>query len=189
MIMENMKKCYKCGGLYERSNENFGKDSSRYDGFRPMCKGCDKIRMKEYDARPSRKAKRANRPMTISRRLSLSRKVARSRNLEWEIDLKSYEILMNKMCHYCGLEILPTGIGLDRIDNNAGYKISNVVACCAECNTARMDNFTHEEFIKFIGPAIRLLKLSRVSISKDGVSQNIPNEREVSPAFAYRRLQ
>lgn len=35
-----------------------------------------------------------------------------------------------------------------------GYTAENVVPCCGVCNTARSDNFSHEEFIE-IAAAIR----------------------------------
>ncbi len=41
-----------------------------------------------------------------------------------------------KPCHYCGSDI--STIGLDRIDNNKGYELSNVVPCCDRCNRMKL---------------------------------------------------
>ena len=63
---------------------------------------------------------------------------------------------LSKPCIYCGFQ----STGLDRIDNNEGHTMSNCVPCCKECNTARNDNFTHEE-MKLIGLTIRKVKIKR----------------------------
>jgi hypothetical protein len=36
--------------------------------------------------------------------------------------------------------------GLDRVDNTLGYLPGNVVACCTQCNGAKL-NYTQEEFL------------------------------------------
>lgn len=41
-----------------------------------------------------------------------------------------------------------------------GHTVQNTVPCCRECNTARMDNFSHEE-MKIIGEAMREIKTAR----------------------------
>lgn len=38
----------------------------------------------------------------------------------------------NKKCYYCDNEII--GIGIDRIDNNIGYELTNCIPCCTICN-------------------------------------------------------
>jgi len=78
---------------------------------------------------------------------------ARIRNLPFHISYDDFCFLVSQQCHYCGAE--PRNIkrpksretksnsaqanGLDRIINNLGYFISNVVPCCSTCNRARMD--------------------------------------------------
>lgn len=46
-------------------------------------------------------------------------------------------------CHYCGSQLIwcrhhkkgvPFGYNLDRINNDSGYTMSNVLPCCMECN-------------------------------------------------------
>ena len=36
--------------------------------------------------------------------------------------------------------------GIDRVDNNRGYEIENVVPCCTSCNSAKMD-LSKEDFL------------------------------------------
>jgi hypothetical protein len=66
------------------------------------------------------------------------------RNLEWTVDFDHAMVIMTGSCHYCG--ILETGRfnGLDRVDNQKGYTLENVVACCRWCNRAKGRNSVEE---------------------------------------------
>jgi hypothetical protein len=52
------------------------------------------------------------------------------------------ENILLKNCTYCGYD---KNIGADRIDNNLGHNIDNIVPCCINCNTIRNNIFTQEE--------------------------------------------
>ena len=67
--------------------------------------------------------------------------------------------IMNQPCIYCGDT---NKIGCDRIDNNKGHTIDNVVPCCVECNKARNDNFSFDE-MKIIGKTIMEVKQMRLN--------------------------
>ena len=73
--------------------------------------------------------------------------------------------LIFQPCHYCGtlpakrnklhsterrfgLPMAPSH-GLDRVDSSKGYTLGNVVTCCWDCNTAKLD-MTVPEFVAFI---------------------------------------
>ena len=49
-----------------------------------------------------------------------------------------------KSCYYCNSDI--DTIGLDRVDNETGYVVSNVVSCCTRCNKMKKD-MDYNEFI------------------------------------------
>lgn len=66
--------------------------------------------------------------------------------------------LLQQPCHYCGKE--PSQIvvnngnsasynGIDRVNNNIGYEVGNVVSCCGICNVMKQ-SFTEEEFFSHI---------------------------------------
>lgn len=76
--------------------------------------------------------------------------VRNNRNFDLTADYLIDNILKEK-CIYCGSD---KNVGCDRIDNKLGHTKDNVVPCCVICNTARNDNFTHEE-MKKIGTTIR----------------------------------
>lgn len=87
------------------------------------------------------------------------RKTYRNKGLTYSLsDDQLFELLKDD-CHYCGKE--PSNIkrdsikkhidefvysGVDRVDNNRGYEVENVVSCCKQCNVAK-NNMTHSEFI------------------------------------------
>ena len=69
------------------------------------------------------------------------------RNKEWGLTFEQYELLIKNECNYCKESIeKEKGVGLDRLNNNIGYLVNNVVACCAKCNNSRNKNFTPEEW-------------------------------------------
>jgi hypothetical protein len=72
--------------------------------------------------------------------------------IEWMI-----ENIISKPCIYCGTNDF---IGCDRIDNNKGHTIDNVVPCCFVCNAARNNNFTHQEML-IIGKTIKQIMDNR----------------------------
>ena len=66
------------------------------------------------------------------------------RNLEWDITFEQFKSFWKEPCTYCGTEIKT--IGLDRVDNNIGYVMSNIVPCCKWCNYMKR-TYTVEELI------------------------------------------
>ena len=81
---------------------------------------------------------------------------AKIRGYDFNLTKKQFLKLTKQDCYYCGAK--PNNIqkseyhngdflynGLDRIDNNKGYTIDNVVPCCKICNHAK-NNLTLEEF-------------------------------------------
>jgi hypothetical protein len=73
----------------------------------------------------------------MRRRFSMSKSSAKKRHKDWGISLEQFAALNALPCHYCGGALNETGIGLDRVDNDNGYKIDNVVPCCGTCNRAK----------------------------------------------------
>ena len=71
------------------------------------------------------------------------------REKEWNLSKDQVRELTKQHCHYCGKP--PEQVcsrkntngdyvynGIDRVNNNRGYVIDNVVACCGTCNRAKM---------------------------------------------------
>jgi hypothetical protein len=53
------------------------------------------------------------------------------------LTLEEMMLFWGKPCAYCDREIVT--IGLDRVDNNKGYVVGNLVACCGTCNMMKAD--------------------------------------------------
>lgn len=73
---------------------------------------------------------------------------ARRRGLEFKLSKEDIRKITRRSCSYCGVEpyVVPFGSrtklpknGIDRINSNKGYEISNCVPCCKICNFAKRD--------------------------------------------------
>jgi hypothetical protein len=98
--------------------------------------------------------------VTGYRRLLLGYKnKAKDRSLLFDLDDKTFELLTQSDCFYCGdkpsQESKNPGYapyiynGIDRIDNQKGYVLGNVVPCCKHCNRGKMQK-TVDEFAQQI---------------------------------------
>lgn len=88
---------------------------------------------------------------------------ARRRGRVWGLSREQVRHLTKQPCHYCGKppSIVETAgkmngsyvyNGLDRVDNDCGYTIDNVVACCTFCNRAKWA-WSVEEFRAWLARA------------------------------------
>jgi len=75
---------------------------------------------------------------------------AKERGYRWELSKNVFEEITQQNCFYCGMP--PSASyqsgrfngdyiynGVDRMDNDKGYIVSNVVPCCRMCNVAKND--------------------------------------------------
>lgn len=81
------------------------------------------------------------------------RRNCQRRGIEWDIDRETFTILVQLPCYYCGTtpqtvtrlrrgkedkgDVTPPHVGLDRVINELGYSLDNVVPCCATCNNTK----------------------------------------------------
>ena len=112
-----------------------------------------KIRKRKQEI--NRKSRIKNRDKILARnrlpkrRYRVLKRYAKERDLPCTLTEKQFAELVMQKCTYCANQLASptnnTGVGLDRIDNNKGYDIDNVVPCCLICNRVRNDHFTPEE--------------------------------------------
>lgn len=168
-----MKTCSKC--KIPKEEIEFYRDGRKRDGLTSWCKIChnedskkrepkykdyrDKYRELNKDANSIKKRLyyQINKKdileeshkwrQTIKGRLASYRRGATKRNIEWFLTEEDFLNLWNKNCFYCG-DVIKT-IGIDRKNNNEGYKIDNVVPCCSICNKLKLA-LPYEDFIKKI---------------------------------------
>lgn len=80
---------------------------------------------------------------------------AARRNLTFSVSRAEFDVLTSQPCAYCGKPPSTvyrkngsehTYTGLDRVENNVGYTLKNVVPCCGTCNKLK-GQFSAENFI------------------------------------------
>lgn len=96
------------------------------------------------------------------------KKAAKRRGYDFTLSKNEFYNLLNGDCDYCGLEphMIWKGTkrtiidiskfkynGVDRVNNNEGYKIENVVSCCKFCNNAK-NTMTTEEFFVWVNRVV-----------------------------------
>jgi hypothetical protein len=67
-------------------------------------------------------------------RWSVLKTRAKKRNIRLTLDSEAVIRMLKEPCAYCGRGPTDRANGLDRLDNEKGYTMDNVVPCCRECN-------------------------------------------------------
>lgn len=144
----------------DKSADAYYRNRLAPDGLAYECKICarDSQRPHKATAKARDYARRYRRTFG---RYNTAKAQAKRKGVEFNLNEDEFNVLVASNCEYCVLPITTANIGLDRLNNDLGYIISNVVPCCAECNIARNDKFTPDEMRVHIGPAIRSVKLAR----------------------------
>lgn len=102
----------------------------------------------DYICKPCRAILSHNRFRTTKGQFVYSKSRAKQRKLEWNLTEEQYSELRKQRCHYCQGKLNETSVGLDRINNNLGYTLENVLPCCGNCNRIRSNIYTYEEMLK-----------------------------------------
>lgn len=141
--------------------DEFGKQSNGKYGRQSACKKCTRRVIDEYRKTPKGKEKhreyakrhrekpgynerhRAYRETPKAMR-QLYLRGAERRGLPFDLKVEDFENLWGKPCYYCKDPIRT--IGLDRLNNEDGYTLSNVVPCCPTCNFMKLKS-SPDEFI------------------------------------------
>ena len=128
---EYTRTCSKCKTELN-AEVNFNRKLSTVDGYDTRCHECH----------------RKNRQTPRVRFVSL-RKGAKDRGYDWTLNYEDTSGLLLDDCHYCGKHSIEEVKmhGLDRVDNDRGYHMDNVVTCCEQCNSAKSAQ-TYEYFIQ-----------------------------------------
>lgn len=93
---------------------------------------------------------------------------AKKRGIDWRLTDEEFLAIASLHCHYCGsppkrfkrnkwshgraigaVESEEVLNGIDRLNSEKGYVLSNCVACCSQCNWAKR-NMSVNEFLEHI---------------------------------------
>lgn len=154
------KICNKCG--IEKPYSEYHKMVSCVGGVRTTCKDCRKIEKQEYGDLPHVKKRRAEQYQlnkssmrtrlrqyywTLVSQYHQYKKSALLRQVPFELTKEDCEQFYAKDCYYCGQHYV--ALGIDRVNNDLGYILSNCVPCCKTCNWMKRTQ-TKEEFLNQI---------------------------------------
>jgi len=79
------------------------------------------------------------------------KKRAEDKKLDFTISTAEFNIITNKSCYLCNKETTQNHKnGIDRLNNEKGYIISNIRACCGNCNYIKRNNSYEELIEKFL---------------------------------------
>jgi hypothetical protein len=167
-----MKRCSKC--KLEKDVSEFTKNKSRSDGLALQCKSCIKTgydqhkhryreKQKEYrkENRESIRVKNRERYSleksreygnSLKGKFSSYKSNAKQRDISFNITFEEFTEFWGKPCTYCGDDI--DTVGIDRVDSGKGYIVSNLTACCTECNLMKRHH-SRDFFIKKLKRIIR----------------------------------
>lgn len=169
------KKCNFCG-----KNEN---DGSKFDFKKTKCNECvykyqreymrkheharkkkyqrEKDRIKNMSEEDKMRKKNINKiwRKTLKQRFNRCKKLAISRNIDFQLNIEEFSKFANSACIYCKNILCPIseiGSNIDRINNSLGYTINNVVSCCKVCNGIKSDILSMEETIEVISLILKM---------------------------------
>lgn len=87
---------------------------------------------------------------TLKGRFIRYQRDAKKRNFNFNISFENFTKITSNNCFYCGdFSEGKNYCGIDRVNSDLGYDITNCVSCCEQCNSMKL-NWTVEEFLKKI---------------------------------------
>lgn len=107
---------------------------------------------------------------------SLYRRGAVNRNLSFDLSMEQFSEITHQNCFYCGKEPSNNHLGsnangaylyngIDRIDNNKGYNLDNIVPCCKRCNFMK-SSMGYGDFIDHIVKIYKNLSEDNIILDK-----------------------
>ena len=86
---------------------------------------------------------------------------AKRRGIPFDLTLEQHELFHGQPCAYCDEQ----STGLDRVDNDGGYEIGNVVPSCGNCNSKKRAK-PLETFLNEIGMPLEVFENKRPGLIK-----------------------
>ena len=112
--------------------------------------------------------KQYRKPEYILKRISYR---AKSRGIKFDLpktEFVKWYVEQPQECHYCGITFkqmqktkdtmlvrFNKTFSIDRMDNNGGYELGNIVLACNRCNFIKGDYFNYREMIGIAGEYVK----------------------------------
>lgn len=165
LVLPSLKQCSKCGAT--KPTSDFYKASSALSGLSSQCRACDS----ETKAASKRRNPRTTQ---LSQMVSDSKRRAKKKQLDHDIDSNYLESIAPLRCPYLDIELrwhsqygtgvmnrpFPNSPSLDRIDSSKGYVKGNVIIVSHRANAIK-HNASEQELIE-IGRRLAALKMQLV---------------------------
>jgi hypothetical protein len=115
----------------------FSNNSFRKDNLHDYCKICDRRGA----------GRRRNK---LGSKYKSYMQAAALRGLNFDLSEEIFSVLLKGDCCYCGSPCPESRFnGIDRVDNDCGYTISNSVSCCIICNNMKKTS-TKKNFLEHV---------------------------------------
>jgi len=139
----------KCPGCKSRKSVvKFSKDRRAKDKLQYYCKECQKKNKQTYKQTHAKEIRKYNRSAPC--RYSKYKDGAKRKGLEFNLTLEQFEKITFQICCYCGKYAENKKYcGVDRVDNDIGYKLNNCVPCCEVCNMMKRE-LTKKKFLDHV---------------------------------------
>ena len=131
--MKGFRNCSECGSSFSLS---FRSTNSKFCGEDCKIKVRRAVQKRDRDKRKERS--KHDLDFCSNETFKKYKQRSPSRGLEFSLTSKDFRDRIDSPCYYCAEDY--QGIGLDRIENDIGYHLTNIVPCCPTCN--RMKNTT-----------------------------------------------
>jgi hypothetical protein len=148
--------CRICGIELAYTEENFVHNHRGTNGLQRTCKTCERERSKRKDEKLKTNAEQyhkrkeqqkiwqKNNKQTIRGAYNSYKSSAKHDNRYFDLTIEDFEQYWQVNCYYCGTQLKT--VGFDRINSDLGYVKDNILPCCTQCNTMKM-NYSQEDFL------------------------------------------
>jgi hypothetical protein len=146
-ITEHDFVCTKC--KKQKTSDDFYRTKDRHSGYVHICKECSE----------------KGRYITPRSRERMYKGNAKLRGIPYTLTQDEFLSFWQKPCFYCRGPIKT--IGLDRVNNDLGYQMDNIVPCCTTCNTMKMGKRLNE----FVEHCQKVVANASIALKGRGISE------------------
>lgn len=157
--------CTSCGVKIESTIKGIrGHDVQKCKKCYDIMREIEENRLRDYNYKIENKL----RPQSHYRQFLDS---AKDRNLyvDEKLTFEYFMDYVNKPCAYCERHDEHESIGIDRVDSNKPYILSNIVPCCEDCNRSKgtMNVKDFENFVINLAERIKERRLTKVAETEE----------------------